>query len=148
MFGLKIVSTILCLYQPHNFYFLYFHDRGLKLYRHSPDRIISIQFPNDSPPYSSESLTYKEQPRDPLQYLVEAEAGPQAQVGPEEVEGAHEAEPVHGGDLHSDVLVEDETEGGVAGVSGGSLLYTGLSYQTGRSTVGAENTIKEALLRK
>ena len=98
--------------------------------------------------YSPESLTHNEEPRDPLQDLVEAEAGPQAQVGPEEVEGAHEAEPVHGGDLHSDVLVEDETEGGVAGVSGGSLLYTGLSCQTGRSTVGDENTIKEALLMK
>ena len=69
-------------------------------------------FPFHSPmtPYSPESLTHNEKSRDPLQDLVEAEAGPQAQVGPEVVEGAHEAEPVHGGHLHPDLVVEIEAE--------------------------------------
>ena len=86
-------------------------------------------------PYSPESLTHNEKSRDPLQDLVEAEAGPQAQVGPEVVEGAHEAEPVHGGHLHPDLVVEIEAEEGVFKISLGSLFYTGLCYQTGRQTV-------------
>ena len=92
---------------------------------------IFFSISNDSP-YSPESLTHNEESRDPLQYLVEAEAGPEAQVGPEVVEGAHEAEPVHGGDLHHDLLVEGEAEQGVAPISLDSLLYCCLSYQTGR----------------
>ena len=90
-----------------------------------------ISFHSNDSPYSPERLTHNEKSRDPLQDLVEAEAGPQAQVGPEVVEGAHEAEPVHGGDLHHDLLVEGEAEQGVAPISLGSLLYCGLSYQTG-----------------
>ena len=94
-------------------------------------------FPFHSPmtPYSPESLTHNEKSRDPLQDLVEAEAGPQAQVGPEVVEGAHEAEPVHGGDLHPDLVVEHEAEEGVSKVSLGALLNCGLSYQTRWQTV-------------
>ena len=99
-------------------------------------------------PYSPESLTHNEESRDPLQDLVEAEAGPQTQVGPEVVEGAHKAEPVHGGHLHPDLLVEGQAEQGVANISLGSLLYCCLSYQTRRQTVGDENTFIEALLRK
>ena len=99
-------------------------------------------------PYSPESLTHNEESRDPLQDLVEAEAGPQAQVGPEVVEGAHEAELVHRGDLHPDLVVEHEAERGVEKINLGSLLYCGLSYQTGRQTVRDEETIIEALLRK
>ena len=98
---------------------------------HSPENIISISFTNDFP-YSSESLTHNEESRHPFQDLEEAEAWPEAQVGPEVVEGAHEAEPVHGGHLHPDLLVESEAEQGVAQISLGSLLYCGLSYQTGR----------------
>ena len=81
-----------------------------------------------------------------LQHLVEAETGPEAEVGPEVVEGSHEAEPVHGGDLHPDLLVEDEAEHGVGEISLCSFLYCGLSYQTGRQTVGDENTIIQTVL--
>ena len=111
-------------------------------------------FPFHSPMthYSPESLTHDEESRNPLQDLVEAEAGPEAQVGPEVVEGAHEAEPVHGGDLHPDLSIKDEAERG-AEISLGSsssswLLYCGHSYQTRRQTVGDESTIKHTVLRK
>ena len=105
---------------------------------------IFFSISNDSL-YSPESLTHNEESRDPLQDLVEAEAGPEAQVGPEVVEGAHEAEPVHGGNLHPDLVVEDKAEHIVCKISLGSLLYCGHSYQTGRQTVGDENSIIEAV---
>ena len=94
-------------------------------------------FPFHSPmtPYSPESLTHNEESRNPLQDLVEAEAGPQAKVGPEVVEGSHEAEPVHGGHLHPHLVVEIKAEEGVGIIRLGSLLYCGFSYQTGRQTV-------------
>ena len=48
----------------------------------------------------------EESSQNPLQYLVEAESGPQPQVGPKEVQGFHEAELVHCQPSHSHVVVE------------------------------------------
>ena len=108
-----------------------------------------ILFPFHSPvtPYSPGSLTHNEESRDPLQDLVEAEAGPQAEVGPEVVEGAHEAEPVHGGHLHPDLVVESEAEDGVGIISHnpGSLFYTGLRYQTRWQTVWDQEAVEKSI---
>ena len=113
-------------------------DCFLKIYLHLPHKTFEdILNKTTSDQYSNTKL----------QHLVEAEARPETKVGPEVVEGSHEAELVHRGDLHSDLLVEDEAEHGVSEISLGSLLYCSLSYQTGRQTVGDENTIIEAVLR-
>ena len=59
---------------------------------------------------SDNNLCGDHHPHQPLQYLVQSQARPQAQVGPEEVEGVHEAELVHGGLLHPDLLIKVETD--------------------------------------
>ena len=51
-----------------------------------------------------------QEPYGPLQHLVEAEAGPQAQVGAEEVEGGHEVEGVHGDPGDGDLVREGDPD--------------------------------------
>ena len=74
------------------------------------------------PSTSDKGLCDNHHPRHPLQYLVEAQPGPQAQVGPEEVKGVHEAELVHGGLPYPDLVIKIETDRRIAGKRHGRHL--------------------------